>query len=738
MNDRQKLALKYLRDPRGYLEAFTKIKSKGGGALIPFKANNPQLDLFNTLSSCEKIKLAILKARQLGFCAHPEHRVLTADLTWVAIDDLQVGDEVVSVDEYPPGGRGKERKMKTSVVEAKADTYQRAYKVSLADGSSLVLTEDHRMLSTERGTTRSIWRKVSETSVGDVVRRLTDVWGDPDYEDGWMAGMMDGEGSLSKSSRTGAQICISQVNGPVWERVVHYLTDNGYAARVEVDRRLPGVSSKLGSKVVNKAVVGRMDQLFQLLGKTRPSRFMGRRFWEGKTLPNGGWVRVVAIEELPAQRMVDVQTSSGTYVLEGFVSHNSTGVVGYFYHDTITTPGTTTAFIGYNSELTADFLDKVKMFWKSTPDELKPTLQYNSKYEISFPAIDSKIIVLPSTENVGRGYAIQNCLLSEFAFWQKADEKLASLIACVHKKMVVETTPSEVGTPFHKLWVEDNDWLKKEYGWWWGYTEDEIESIRRNMNDEQRFDREFNLQFDSTGRSIFDRDALKRQLVNRLVVGAERTLKDGTKWRVCVEDGLRMYAPPQPGAAYCAAADIAEGVTGGNYSVFIIFDRMTGEEVAFYRGHVPPDVFGEMLDRWGRKYNNAYMAPEVNNHGLTTLTILKQKLYPSLYFRPSKYDAYAQEQSSRLGWKTTVVTRPILIDDLAKALREDAIVIHSKELHDEMTVMIYDERNRPVAPASFHDDTVFAAGIALQTFSMMATGDLTQISHNDVALPSFH
>lgn len=416
----------------------------------------------------------------------------------------------------------------------------------------------------------------------------------------------------------------------------------------------------------------------------------------------------------------------------------STGVVGYFYWFAVTHPGTTVALIGYNSELTSEFIAKVKTFWKTTPEEIRPTILYNSKSEISFPALGSKIIVLPSTENVGRGYAIQLALLSEFAFWLKADEKMASLLACVHGQMVVETTPSEVGTAFHKLWVEENGWVKKEYGWWWQYTEKEIEQIRVNMNDQARFDREFNLQFDSTGRSIFDREALKRQMVNRLAVGAERTLKDGTKWRVKEEDGLRMYAPPVPGKSYCAAADVAEGVTGGNYSVFIVFDRETGEEVAFYRGHVPPDVFGEMLDRWGRKYNNAYLAPEINNHGLTTITILKQKLYPSLYFRPAKYDAVSMETSSRIGWKTTVVTRPLLIDDLAKALREDAIIIHSKELHDEMSVMIYDDRNRPVAPSNFHDDTVFAAGIALQTFSMMATGDLTQLSHDEHEMPSFH
>ena len=61
----------------------------------------------------------------------------------------------------------------------------------------------------------------------------------------------------------------------------------------------------------------------------------------------------------------------------------STGVVGYFYHNTITNPGTNTAIIGYNSDLTAELLDKVKTFYRTTPASLKPTIQYNTKYEIS-------------------------------------------------------------------------------------------------------------------------------------------------------------------------------------------------------------------------------------------------------------------------------------------------------------------------------------------------------------------
>ena len=52
-----------LRDPRFYLENFCKVKQKGGG-LVPFKLNEMQKDLFNTLNKNNRVMS--LKARQLG------------------------------------------------------------------------------------------------------------------------------------------------------------------------------------------------------------------------------------------------------------------------------------------------------------------------------------------------------------------------------------------------------------------------------------------------------------------------------------------------------------------------------------------------------------------------------------------------------------------------------------------------------------------------------------------------
>jgi hypothetical protein len=135
------------------------------------------------------------------------------------------------------------------------------------------------------------------------------------------------------------------------------------------------------------------------------------------------------------------------------------------------------------------------------------------------------------------------------------------------------------------------------------------------------------------------------------------------------------------------------------------------------------------LNKWGRKYNNAFMVVEVNNHGLTTITVLKQLLYPSLYFRPRQHETMGMQSSDKIGWKTTKVTRPLLIDEFAQAVRDRVLLIHSKELLDEMTVFVYDNSGNMSPQQGFHDDCIFAGGIGFQGFKILYDKKLEQINY---------
>ena len=415
----------------------------------------------------------------------------------------------------------------------------------------------------------------------------------------------------------------------------------------------------------------------------------------------------------------------------------STAMVGWMYHNTIMNSGTNTAIIGYNSDLTAELLDKVKTFLQSTPSHLRPTVEYNSKYEMSFPRMNSKILVLPSTVNVGRGYTLHNVLATELASWENAEEKMMTLEASVpiEGKLVIESTPIGEGNHYHMMWVNDNDYIKKKYGWWWGYNRLEIGVIRKRMNNPQLFAQEYGLSFLASGRSVFDKRMIIKMRSNVKRLGEKILLEDKTIHTVNEVKKLRIYKPPVDGEIYVISGDVSEGIEGGDYSFATVWNRKTGEEVAMFKGLVPPDVFGEMLNEWGRKYNNALMIVEVNNHGLTTLTILKQLLYPSLYFRLSKLEGTSLSSSDKLGWRTTRVTRPLMIDEFAQACRGGDLIIHSKEILDEMSVFVYDDNGNMCCPRNFHDDGIFSSAMAVQGFKMVSQRPLTQINYEE-HLPS--
>jgi hypothetical protein len=246
-----------------------------------------------------------------------------------------------------------------------------------------------------------------------------------------------------------------------------------------------------------------------------------------------------------------------------------------------------------------------------------------------------------------------------------------------------------------------------------------------------KFAEEYELNFLATGRPVFDQQAVARQRKGILELGDIITHSNGTQTIVKKLGDWIVYKDPVPGRMYVMGVDTSEGVTGGDYSVAVIFDRLTGEEVAFYRFLIAPDKLGVELDKMGRHYNNCFMVVEANNHGLTVLTILKQLLYPSLYFRPTKFDALASSWSDKMGWKTTVMTRPLMIDDLNQIIREGHIQLHSKDIMDEMTVFIYDKGNAMVPQEGFHDDCIFATGIAYQGFKVLYDKPLTQINYED-------
>jgi hypothetical protein len=88
--------------------------------------------------------------------------------------------------------------------------------------------------------------------------------------------------------------------------------------------------------------------------------------------------------------------------------------------------------------------------------------------------------------------------------------------------------------------------------------------------------------------------------------------------------------------------------------------------------------------------------PEVNAHGLVLVNKLRTR-YASVY-RREVFDKTSQKTRQAIGWKTTPVSKPILVDDLEEAARTESIHIRSRR-HSERDADFFADRQAVVLPA---------------------------------------
>lgn len=374
------------------------------GTQMPFIPNAAQRRFMKNLH----YRNLILKARQLGFCLDVSTRVLTADLRWVRIDAIKPGDEVVGVDEHVPGGRGAGRKMRTATVEAVNKVRRMGYRITFADGREVVCTDQHPWLGRSGHGRQPFWRAMDKSApnaerdlkVGHQVRSICTPWGDGDFEDGWMGGVIDGEGNIALPSRTGASVCVAQRPGPVMDRMVRYARERGYAARKEDDAS--DRKTKHGKVPVPKLCFTRMDEIFRLIGQTRPTRMIGNRFWEGKELPgkrnadNSAWNEIVSIEPVGMVDMIDLQTSTGTFIAEGMVSHNTTLIAILWLDHALFNADQRCGIIAQTErDVLVIFRDKVRFAYNNLPEFLRKLmpLKKDSAEELLFAHNNSSVRV---------------------------------------------------------------------------------------------------------------------------------------------------------------------------------------------------------------------------------------------------------------------------------------------------------------------------------------------------------
>lgn len=246
-------------------------------------------------------------------CLVPGTRVLTADLRWVAVEQLAIGDELLGFDE-DPAGRGVGQRFRRALVE---DTkpLRRDCVTIWAGPVSVTCSIDHQWLTSRPGTWRR-WVAADQLKPGDRIVSVGAPWPPADTRDaGWLAGFLDGEGHIGNGI-----VRFTQRKGAVLEEACRILDRLGLSYALNTEQRPDG------RDIVRGWITGGVGGQLRALGMLRPVRlglradevWAGRRSF-GRALR---WAEVESVCPTGVRDVIAMQTTTRTFIAEGLFSHN--------------------------------------------------------------------------------------------------------------------------------------------------------------------------------------------------------------------------------------------------------------------------------------------------------------------------------------------------------------------------------------------------------------------------------
>ena len=375
-------------------------------------------------------------------------------------------------------------------------------------------------------------------------------------------------------------------------------------------------------------------------------------------------------------------------------------------------------------------LQKAKYGAQFLPDWMKfkgpPMNQTQTKMEF---ANGSYVESLPSASDPARGESAYLIVVDELAFLQNSEEAWSAIepVADVGGRVIMLSTANGEGNLFHQLWVSaraGNNRFKPLFFPWSaaGRDEDWYAAKKRDLPEwqlAQEYPDNEDDAFLKSGRPVFDLSMIRAiETCDPIAKGYIK--KEGLKF---VEDGgnLHVYEWPDSEGKYVIGADPSQGMEHGDFASVHVINARDGHVVAHWHGHIDPDLLAtEVLDPLGKFYGSALIGVESNNHGLTTLKFLKEvcHYFPIYYQRSPQYKRSIP--TDILGYRTTQVTKPLMIDELNEGLRTGRIICQDEPTLMELRSFVRNDRGK-MEGSPFDDRTIsFAIAVQMMKFCFMS------------------
>lgn len=200
---------------------------------------------------------------------------------------------------------------------------------------------------------------------------------------------------------------------------------------------------------------------------------------------------------------------------------------------------------------------------------------------------------------------------------------------------------------------------------------------------------------------------------------------------------------------YLTVVDIGGRSQKADWSVIVVFDRLDmidGDRprvVAQWYGHCDIDILAWKAVQVAAFYDNSLLVIESNTlethdkerqieGGDQSQYVLNQigDIYPNLYARRQSEDEIRQGAPRKYGFHTNVATKPMIISNLIKVVREHLYTERDKRCLDEYLVYEKKKNNAYGARDGCHDDILMTRAIGLHIcFNEM---DMPKIIRRDI------
>lgn len=280
-------------------------------------------------------------------CVTETTKVLKEDLTWVEAGELKVGDELVGfeegnvnkcrIDDKWIGNSGKYRKFEKSIITGYEKKLAPVYRITFDDNSYVDTTEDHKWLGMAPKDQNHRWFKTSYLKPGYRCIKPFDVWEtEEDYNSGYLSGIIDADGSISKDGYYNTAIYQSdKINNDICKKINNVLEDKNieYSEDYIETSKIISTSYKGAEKI--KYPTEGVSHVFRILGSIYDKlKYIGKYRIQKElrifSSDNLGYVRVpsskirtvINKEYIGEKTIVVMQTSSKTFIANGYLMHN--------------------------------------------------------------------------------------------------------------------------------------------------------------------------------------------------------------------------------------------------------------------------------------------------------------------------------------------------------------------------------------------------------------------------------